>query len=164
MLCPFAPVGMLMQGVGEDEARKRNKYDCLDSENVKPALPQAAAWQLRARPHILYNKPYLLKPSFRDLSSTVIHTVLESTAVKRFLYKCELPPEMQLVLLLPFPSWPWLHVPVPSHVWLSSSVGGDSRKNRNHFQKQPGAGPKAHTQVTVGDIKVCVRDMSYGKK
>ncbi|RMC20338.1 hypothetical protein DUI87_01187 [Hirundo rustica rustica] len=78
--------------VGEDEARKPYKYDCLDSENVKSvseielkALPRAAAWQLRARPHIPYNKPHLLKPNFRDLSSTFIHTVLESTAEKLFL-------------------------------------------------------------------------------
>ncbi|RMB88154.1 hypothetical protein DUI87_35468 [Hirundo rustica rustica] len=34
---------------------------------------------------ILYNKPHLLKPSFRDLSSTSIHTVLESTAEKQSL-------------------------------------------------------------------------------
>ncbi|RMC15219.1 hypothetical protein DUI87_07403 [Hirundo rustica rustica] len=44
------------------------------------ALPRAAAWQLRARPHIPYNKPHLLKPNFRDLSSTFIYTVLESSA------------------------------------------------------------------------------------
>ncbi|RMC15386.1 hypothetical protein DUI87_07577 [Hirundo rustica rustica] len=66
--------------VGEDEARKPYKYDCLDYENVKPALPRATAWQLRARPHILYNKPHLLKPNFRDLSSTFIHTILEPAA------------------------------------------------------------------------------------
>ncbi|RMC19614.1 hypothetical protein DUI87_03174 [Hirundo rustica rustica] len=44
------------------------------------ALPRAAAWQLRARPHIPYNKPHLLKPNFKDLSSTFIYTVLESSA------------------------------------------------------------------------------------
>ncbi|RMC21680.1 hypothetical protein DUI87_02548 [Hirundo rustica rustica] len=77
----------MRKGVGEDEARKPYKYDCLDSENVKPvseielkALPRAAAWQLRARPHIPYNKPHLLKPNFRDLSSTFIYTILESSA------------------------------------------------------------------------------------
>ncbi|RMB98856.1 hypothetical protein DUI87_24400 [Hirundo rustica rustica] len=31
-------------------------------------------------PHIPYNKPHLLKPNFRDLSSTFIYTVLESSA------------------------------------------------------------------------------------
>ncbi|RMC20389.1 hypothetical protein DUI87_01238 [Hirundo rustica rustica] len=66
--------------VGEEEAKKPYKYDCLYSENEKPALPRAAAWQLRARPHIPYNKPHLLKPNFRDLSSTFIYTVLESSA------------------------------------------------------------------------------------
>ncbi|RMC17414.1 hypothetical protein DUI87_05995 [Hirundo rustica rustica] len=30
--------------------------------------------------HIPYNKPHLLKPNFRDLSSTFIYTVLESSA------------------------------------------------------------------------------------
>ncbi|RMB88111.1 hypothetical protein DUI87_35520 [Hirundo rustica rustica] len=43
-------------------------------------LATSCAWQLRARPHIPYNKPPLLKPNFRDLSSTLIYTVLESSA------------------------------------------------------------------------------------
>ncbi|RMC19765.1 hypothetical protein DUI87_03329 [Hirundo rustica rustica] len=33
-------------------------------------------------PHIPYNKPHLLKPNFRDLSSTFIYTVLESSAAE----------------------------------------------------------------------------------
>ncbi|RMC21015.1 hypothetical protein DUI87_01871 [Hirundo rustica rustica] len=32
--------------------------------------------------HIPYNKPHLLKPNFRDLSSTFIYTVLESSAAR----------------------------------------------------------------------------------
>ncbi|RMC22297.1 hypothetical protein DUI87_00609 [Hirundo rustica rustica] len=73
--------------LGEDEAKKPYKYDCLYSGNEKPALPRAAAWRLQARPHIPYNKLHLLKPNFRDLSSTFIYTILESTAaaVKQFL-------------------------------------------------------------------------------
>ncbi|RMC22390.1 hypothetical protein DUI87_00704 [Hirundo rustica rustica] len=52
-------------------------------------LATSCAWQLKARPHILYNKPYLLKPNFRDLSSAFIHTVLESTAEKQFLQEAK---------------------------------------------------------------------------
>ncbi|RMC22365.1 hypothetical protein DUI87_00677 [Hirundo rustica rustica] len=73
-----------------DEKCPESRLECLANPHVGSrvttcfcdieALPRAAAWQLRARPHIPYNKPHLLKPNFRDLSSTFIYTVLESSA------------------------------------------------------------------------------------
>ncbi|RMC16032.1 hypothetical protein DUI87_08239 [Hirundo rustica rustica] len=48
-----------------------------DEQKAEEALPQAASGSSEQGLPILYNKPHLLKPSFRDLSSTFIHTALE---------------------------------------------------------------------------------------